>query len=266
MTLSFEKVLSEEMAFYKLKSIPILLIEDDINKNIKPLLLELIAHNEDLNVNFFCYEQPVYLWNKILKNKQNIKYYEKFVFDDFEKYTGTKCCILIDSINQMALNMGWNACLKCLHRLKTNTNVERIIIVMHKDCLSHYSKLQIHLRHLINASISYDSDDNCKVKITIKKNNKIIRSEERLSYDLKTNTLQLLPIEKINIMDENQVKPSPENLTTFKIEVDQTDKMEKYKLKLPYMNKINEGESKVYYEPDTVDDWDEEDPDEDLDI
>ncbi|KAJ0173015.1 hypothetical protein K1T71_011191 [Dendrolimus kikuchii] len=253
------------MTFYKLRSTPTLLIEDDINKNIKPLLIEL-AHHEKNNINFFCYEQPVYFWNNIFNYSPNIKYYKDFNSDDFEKYTNAKCVVIIDSINQMALYLGWNQCLKCLQCLKNNTNVERLIVVMHKDCLSHYSKLQVHLRHIVNAIISYDADDNCKVRVVIKKNNKIFRSEERLSYDLKTSALKLLPIEKVVAKDENPEKPLPGNLTTFKIEVDQTDKMEKYKLKLPYMSKINEGESKVYYEPDAVDDWDEEDPDEDLDI
>ncbi|PZC83565.1 hypothetical protein B5X24_HaOG207548 [Helicoverpa armigera] len=87
-----------------------------------------------------------------------------------------------------------------------------------------------------------------------------------MAYDSKTSLLTLTPVIKQEIKEEEPEKPLPTNLTTFKIEVDQNEKIQKYNLKLPYMSKIHEGESKVYYEPDAVDDWDEEDPDEDLDI
>ncbi|KAF9795768.1 hypothetical protein SFRURICE_018896 [Spodoptera frugiperda] len=124
----------------------------------------------------------------------------------------------------------------------------------------------LHTGFEVNVVISYDKTNAQKVWIRLKKGNKIIRSEEILSHDTKTSVLSLSPVVRLEQKEEEPEKPLPANLSTFKIEVDQNEKIHKYNLKLPYMSKIHEGESKVYYEPDAVDDWDEEDPDEDLDI
>lgn len=253
------------MSLLKIRSAPIILIEDDANKNIIPLLLELVP-SERSTINLFCYEQPAAVWRSVF-HKSNIKCYEEFKIDSFNQYTSSKCTVIVDSVNQMALCLGWNECLKCFQRLSRDSKVEKLILVLHKDCLSHSSKLQIHLNHLANAVISYGTKSPFKVSLKIKKGSKVSNTDETISYDIKTSTLRLTPIVKQNKKDdEPDNKPSPGSLTTFKIEVDQLEKMEKSKLKLPYMSKIHEGESKVYYEPDAVDDWDEEDPDEDLDI
>ncbi|XP_049879255.1 elongator complex protein 5 [Pectinophora gossypiella] len=253
------------MTLFKLRTAPLLLIEDDGNKNILPLLLDLVQQ-EKTSLNLFCYEQPASNWRNILKEKQNIIYYKEYDPDLYDKYTSGKCSVIVDSVNQMAICLSWSKCLENIKRFLSNQNVAQIILVLHKDCLPHYSKLRIHLNHIASAIISYDKTDPCKVNIQLKKSGKVVKSEEILTLDNRTGVLKTVPIVKAEKKEEEPEKPLPGNLTTFKIEVDQTDKLEKYKLKLPYMSKINEGESKVYYEPDAVDDWDEEDPDEDLDI
>lgn len=254
------------MSLVKIRSAPTILIEDVANRNIIPLLLELVP-SERSTINMFCYEQPPTIWRRVF-HKSNIQCYEEFMTDSFNRYTNTKCTVIVDSVNQMALCLGWNKCLKYFQRLSRDPNVEKLILVLHKDCLPHSSKLQIHLSHLANAVISYDANNPLNVSLKIKKGSKVTNTEETLSYDNITSSLRLTPIVKQDKRDDEpeEKKISPGSLTTFKIEVDQLEKMEKSKLKLPYMSKIHEGESRVYYEPDAVDDWDEEDPDEDLDI
>lgn len=253
------------MSLLKIRSAPTILIEDDANKNILPLLIELVP-SERSTVNIFCYEQPAPVWRSVF-HKSDVECYEDFESDSYNQYTSSKCTVIVDSVNQMAICLGWNECLKCFQGLSRDSNVEKLILILHKDCLPHSSKMQIHLNHIANAVVSYDAKNPSKVSLKIKKGSKVTNTNESLSYDTNTSTLRLTPIIKQdNKDDEPEVKPSPGSLTTFKIEVDQLEKMEKSKLKLPYMSKIREGESKVYYEPDAVDDWDEEDPDDDLDI
>ncbi|KAM3963915.1 elongator complex protein 5 [Aphomia sociella] len=253
------------MTLFKLKSAPIILLEDDSNKNILPLLLDLMNH-DNVPLKFFTYEQPISYWENVFKVRPNTIFYEHFKTDQYKEYINTKCSVLIDSVNQMSLCLGWNECLKCIKRLINDNNVIKLTVILHKDCLLPFSKLQIHLNHIATAVVSYDLVDVNKIRVNLKKAGKYVKSEELLSYDAQIGTLKCTPIVKEIKVDNEPEKPMPENLSTFKIEVDQTEKIEKYKLKLPYMSKINEGESKVYYEPDAVDDWDEEDPDEDLDI
>lgn len=59
----------------------------------------------------------------------------------------------------------------------------------------------------------------------------------------------------------------PESLATFKINFDEEEEVARNALKLPYerSNEANEPPGpKIIYHPDSDDDFDEEDPDEDL--
>lgn len=238
------------------------LVEDDYNINILPLLNSLVGDQQKINL--FCYDQPIKLWEKVFKN-QDVQYHTEFDSENFIEYTKQPCLVFIDSVNQMALRMGWHKCLTYIRKLKSHENI-KLILVLHKDCLQMHSKLQKHLIHLAHATITYSDSDPLKIAVQIKLGNKFVKTEEILSYDGTTSVLKCERITKAVLKDEEPVKLNPGELTTFKIEVDQTQQLEKHNLKLPYMSKINEGQSKVYYEPDAVDDWDEEDPDEDLDI
>lgn len=254
------------MALLKLKSAPLILIEDDGYKNIIPLLIELTQTNKHAQ-KIFCYEQPVSLWKNIFKENNNYFYYEEFEPDKYDKYITQKCTVIVDSVNQMALLLGWWACLNNIKKLHLDPNVVQLILILHKDCLNHGTKLKLHLNHIASAVIIYHTNNSNKIKVKVKKSGKVIYSEEVLCYDSKTSCLKSTSvINKKNEPSNDIQHPQPAELSTFKIESSQIEQMEKYKLKLPYMSKINHGESKVYYEPDAVDDWDDEDPDDDLDI
>ncbi|XP_004928927.1 elongator complex protein 5 [Bombyx mandarina] len=253
------------MTLFKLKSAPILLIEDDINVNTLPLLFALLEDEKNV-INFHIYEHQEELWKEAFKNKSNVKVYSEYQDEKYDIYTKIPCTMIVDSVHQMFYSLGSNKFMKLLKRLQGNPCVERIIIILHKDCMAHSSKLRIHMNYIANAVISFDSNNVLKALINIKKGAKFIKTEEIFSLCIKTKTLNLTPVPKETKKDDEPEKPSPEKLSTFKIEVDQTEKLQKYNLKLPYMSKIHEGESKIYYEPDAVDDWDEEDPDDDLDI
>lgn len=254
------------MTLFKLKAASSLLIEDDYNKNVLPIVTELVD-NTDCIIKIFCYERSVQVWQNAFKGK-SVQCFEGFVKDECTSTTNqtNKLVCIIDSVNQMELEMGWNECLRNLRNLENNSKVMKYILVLHKDCILPHSKLNINLNFITSAIISYDNTISNKVWIQIKKNGKYYKSEEMLSYDSRTSSLKLTPIIKANNKVEEPEKVLPSNLSTFKIETDQTQQLEKHKLKLPYMSKINEGQGKVYYEPDAVDDWDDEDPDDDLDI
>ncbi|CAG9559035.1 unnamed protein product [Danaus chrysippus] len=248
------------MALFKIKSAFTVLIEDDINKNILPLLIELLENTEGM-VQVTCYEQPLPLWQTIIHGK-SIK-----CLKGFDNAPVEKSICVVDSLNQMVLDLGWSASLNNIKSLQTNSNVTKLILILHRDCLFPNSKIETHLHHISNAVISFDEVVANKIWVQVKKSGKIFKSEEIMSYDATTSTFKLSPVLKEDNLKVNESeKVSPGSLTTFKIETDQIQQLEKNKLKLPYMNKINEGKGKVFYEPDVVDDWDDEDPDEDLDI
>ncbi|CAF4884535.1 unnamed protein product [Pieris macdunnoughi] len=248
------------MTLFKLKSATTILIEEDNNKNCLPLLYELVK--DDNNVNIFCFDQPVSAWQGIFMNK-HINCYKEVPTNFVTLKENTT--LIIDSVNQMALTVGWNKCLKQLRDFQLNLNVTKLVLILHKDCILLNSKLQINLIHMTHAIVSFYPKHNNKLSIQIKKAGKFIKSDETYCYDSKIGCVKLTPIVKLSKKDEVE-KVAPANLTTFKIETDQISQLEKNKLKLPYMSKINEGQGRVFYEPDAVDDWDDEDPDDDLDI
>ncbi|CAK1541560.1 unnamed protein product [Leptosia nina] len=248
------------MTLFKLKSATTILIEEDYNRNCLPLLEDLVQGDDILNI--LCFEQPVAAWQDTFVNKRVHCLSE---YTDKILKTNEKSTVIIDSVNQLALSLGWKQCLRHLRTFQLDSYITKLIIILHKDCILLNSKLQIQLNHLAHAIISFDSKCCDKLNIQIKKAGKFIKSEESIMYDSKANCIRLTPIIKQSTKSEEE-KVAPANLTTFKIETDQIHQLEKNKLKLPYMSKINEGQGRVFYEPDAVDDWDDEDPDDDLDI
>lgn len=251
------------MALLKLKSASFVLLEDDYNQNLLPLLIELVQ--DDNKINMFCYEQPISYWLNVFKNK-NVKFCDESLLPSDQFITRDKSAVIIDSVNQMVISLGWAKCLKYLKKLHSEPTVSKLIVILHKDCLAPASQIQTHLNHIANAIVSYDTSNSSKIRVLIKKAGKIFKTEELLSYDHNASILISRPILKPEVKENAVDTVSPANLSTFKIEVDQLNQLAKHQLKLPYMSKINEGQGKVYYEPDAVDDWDDEDPDDDLDI
>lgn len=250
------------MTLFKLKATSCVLIEDDCNKNVLPLISELVENSGCNALKILCYEQPVFVWQNIF-TRNSLQ-----CFRDLQEWlnsTTDKCIYVIDSVNQMILDIGWNNCIKHIQSLLLNPTLIQLILILHRDCLMN-SRIQIQLHHLANAVVSYEEKNPHQIIVQIKKNGKFFKSEETISYNALTSSLKLTPVVKEVASTGEPEKIQPNELSTFKIEVDQTQQLEKNKLKLPYMSKIDEGKGKVYYEPDAVDDWDDEDPDDDLDI
>ncbi|XP_068623767.1 elongator complex protein 5 [Battus philenor] len=251
------------MTLFKLATVPVIVLEDYSNSNILPLIKHIATG--DIHKHIFCYEQPISLWENVFDD-ESMQYHMDFNPERFTEYTNQRCCILIDSVNQMVLDLGWFKCLNYIKKLKYSANVVKLILVLHKDCLFINSKLEKNLKYLANGVVSFSSNNPAYISVTLKLGNKLVITDEILSYDCANSVLKSDRVIKEVVKEDEPIKPTPASLSTFKIEVDQTQQLEKHNLKLPYMSKIGEGQSKVYYEPDAVDDWDDEDPDDDLDI
>ncbi|XP_023943750.2 elongator complex protein 5 [Bicyclus anynana] len=251
------------MTMFKLKAASFVLIEDDCNKNPLPLISELVENSTRLKI--LCYEQPVCVWQNI-SSANSLQCYKESQLDEWlSSSSDEKCTYIIDSVNQMILDKGWCNCLKYIRKVLLTPGMVKLIVILHQDCLTN-SKIQIQLSHIANAIVSYDKVNPLMIRTKIKRGGKFFKSKEIVSLDTLSSSLKLTPVEKEIVSNDEPEKVLPNELSTFKIEVDQLQQLEKNKLKLPYMSKINEGKGKVYYEPDAVDDWDDEDPDDDLDI
>uniref|UniRef100_A0A0A9WNH0 Elongator complex protein 5 n=3 Tax=Lygus hesperus TaxID=30085 RepID=A0A0A9WNH0_LYGHE len=65
-------------------------------------------------------------------------------------------------------------------------------------------------------------------------------------------------------VDVKPIESTPQVLTTFKLTLDDKEKESRRQVVLPYLKTAGSG--KIIYEPDANDDWDDEDPDDDLEI
>lgn len=58
----------------------------------------------------------------------------------------------------------------------------------------------------------------------------------------------------------------PTKLTTFKLSLEDNEKETRSQVVLPYLKTTQAPKGAIFYEPDNNDDWDDEDPDDDLEI
>ena len=144
-----------------------------------------------------------------------------------------------------------------------SSSVNVIIATLHGDChlVSEVSMLKNHSDLWLTVSTT---DFKC-TKFN-KRHNKG-KLEQKL-YDLvienfevksATTSSSLTKIEKTKVQDETM--PS----STFNLQLSEKEREDRSKLELPYW-KADKKDSKIEYIPDDNDDWDDEDPDDDLDV
>lgn len=161
------------------------------------------------------------------------------------------------------------------HIIQTNKDKRQVQVVtlIHKDVLPQDNALKCFL-HLARTSLDVTPHEaECsKVYVKHKKSSgKLVEEISCVGFDDYYN------IEINEIKEESGVKKTCEDefvkdmsqLTTFKLDLGSEEKKARSELVLPYIkknvNQSGEGAS-IYYEPDERDDWDEDDPDDDLDI
>lgn len=101
-----------------------------------------------------------------------------------------------------------------------------------------------------------------------KSGGKVVRQIEEFYFEkgmLKTGVIKKLDAQKL--VQESMQEIEPDKLTTFKISLEEDEKKAREELVLPYLPKDSKRkEGEIFYQFDEIDDWDEEDPDDDLDI
>ncbi|GFG33551.1 hypothetical protein Cfor_03451 [Coptotermes formosanus] len=155
--------------------------------------------------------------------------------------------------------------------------VSQIVCLMHEDTLPDAHVTLPQLCHLATSSIRIGpstqfSRGNPVASITHKKQGgKVLRHVECYAVDtnnrVKTEVLtELMPTNRGVTKDVCSDSDLPQDLTTFKLSLGQQEREARSQLVLPYLRVNSEKGGRVFYQPDAADDFDEEDPDDDLDI
>ncbi|XP_041378331.1 elongator complex protein 5-like [Gigantopelta aegis] len=193
-----------------------------------------------------------------------------------------KCVVAIDSLSFLLLHRGAPYTCQALHTLKscksaTGCVVEQVISLVHGNLHNDHDLRK--LEHVSSSVVRVTSppdqqhDMFCSV-VHRRISGKVIKTTELVKLD----GLNILSTQN---WQHDSVKRSPEQAEsidpaanlTFNLTLSENEKEARRQLVLPYTKEQRRQpriqssvSSMIYYEPDKADDFDEEDPDDDLDI
>ena len=194
--------------------------------------------------------------------------------------------VVIDSLTDLLVFFRHSEVTNFVRKLRqTFGKQSKLVAVIHQTCLSE-SALD-DLRKFFNTV--FEISDLSGKKVTekicainhLKPGGKLVCSKEILKFESDW-SIKSFPFEDTSVKKIIEEEELIDNLTTFNLETTKdTEKKAKDNLVLPFYKdtqiagqvKIqgqgeskSEAEGKIYYEPDSGDDWDDEDPDDDLDF
>ena len=188
--------------------------------------------------------------------------------------------IVIDNLTDLLVFYSHTSVTQLVRRLRQGSvKKNKIFFVVHRDCLA--AEILEDIVKFVTTTITItdiNSDKVCKVQHT-KPGGKLVTSTELIRQDSEGNikTEEYKEV-KARAVAEDGEESLIESLTTFSLSTRQREKEVKDKLVLPFYKDNQTGSSagqvklagnsgtKIYYEPDSGDDWDDEDPDDDLDF
>lgn len=200
-----------------------------------------------------------------------------------------KVAVVVDSISKLLLWQSPSAVCTFLHQLfsssaGTGYQVVQVACLVHCDLHDDHTLKAVNFlaSSIVSLSQSENSDEAvtwCKI-LHKRKTGKVIRKLESLSigddHKLTEHEERDWNVSSSDIHSTEPTKEAdPTKDLTFNLKLTDDEKQARSNLKLPYMfheEKTSEvtinrpGEGRVFYQPDEADDFDEEDPDDDLDI
>jgi len=195
-----------------------------------------------------------------------------------------KQTIVIDSLTDLLIFQKPTMVASMVKKLKLKaSNKAKLLLVLHKDCLD--ENLAEAMQQLATTKVNTEKVDETEAfpllcKITHRKlGGKMVSNKEVVKMDVSGNIKVEAYKEDRNMskyIEEDNTDEVMDKLTTFDIGTSRNKEKEaKEKLVLPfYKEEQKDGEvkiqgedpGKIYYEPDSGDDWDDDDPDDDLDF
>lgn len=187
--------------------------------------------------------------------------------------------LVINSLSWILRHVSPPAVCKTLHQLKKGGAVRAVIGLLHADM--HQSGTVGSVCHLATSVITVApgiKGDEAVAKITKRsKSGKVTQDEEIFSIK---EDLSVTVMSKPNYTRHKQTEPEEQQMDpaanlTFNLRLSDTEREAKEKLALPFvfskekktaLLQSGPGSGRILYEPDASDDYDQEDPDDDLDV
>lgn len=181
------------------------------------------------------------------------------VSDNYTKLH-SKTNVILLPLSTLLVNFNAGAVFQIINKLKKNPNAKQIFL---------WATVKNVSEHFVIPFLEYMADmivtfvDSSHLSILSRKTGGLISNKD-YDYQLANGDLSVKEVKRIaQKLPEPTIKP--ESLGTFKIDLDEEELVARNALKLPYERTSDEPkESEIVYTPDADDDFDDEDPDEDL--
>uniref|UniRef100_A0A1B6HZ91 Elongator complex protein 5 n=1 Tax=Homalodisca liturata TaxID=320908 RepID=A0A1B6HZ91_9HEMI len=199
------------------------------------------------------------------------------VLKDIQKNvkTESKTVIVIDSLSLLVLlypDVSYKSIWNLVNQqVLPGRQQQQVICLIHTDVLPGGKKTlkMFELLATTNLIVFHDKSKSIVTTSHRKASGRIIQTIEEFSTDSATGLISTKEIElskASKIRNENDNIANIDNDVTFKLGLEDEEKRARSELVLPYLKTAKPGSGEIVYEPDANDDWDEEDPDDDLNI
>lgn len=186
--------------------------------------------------------------------------------------------LIIDSLSWVIRHHNPVAICQQLHELKKGGAIRTICCLLHMDL--HQQGIVGSICHLANTVITVTPVNNApysEAKTTHRKKSGKVMQEEEFFMVMENLTLSIekRPSQSGHVQIQPDAKADPTSNLTFNLHLSEVEREAKEKVALPFvfsqekksaLLKKGQGSGQIIYEPDANDDFDEEDPDDDLDI
>ncbi|CAL4209033.1 unnamed protein product, partial [Meganyctiphanes norvegica] len=204
-------------------------------------------------------------WDK----EENMVHLNRPLYELFDfKSSNQENVIIIDRIEDFVNHQSELQLINSLHKLSKDSNVSQVIIHCSTDVLS--ESFLSALSYISAAKIMLKPTVPCICKVVFrKKSGKLIKAHESFKLSDKFVIQNVIVVEKTVPTSQDETSDVDAILaaqTTFNLTLTEEQKFAKNKLLLPHQRIVSVHGGHIHYTPDDVDDWDEDDPDEDLDI
>jgi len=183
------------------------------------------------------------------------------------KNTSSSNVVILNSLTPMLLENSLKHVLQFLHIVRKDEKITALIVTIHGDC--HSAKV---VQILMNHSDLWLKIHSLDFKRTVMLKSHPKGKVEHSLYDILIENGQLIaakissnPVVTLVPAIVEADKPDESVLPTssFNLNLSEKEKEDRSKVEMPYWKKKD---AKIEYTPDENDDWDDEDPDDDLDF
>ncbi|CAH1782510.1 unnamed protein product [Owenia fusiformis] len=195
--------------------------------------------------------------------------------------TQQKVAVVVDAISSLIQTQGIVKICQQIQSLKNdrfpNTELTKIVLVVHEDLHESLAALDYTASTIIYISHATPSQSICDT-LHKRPSGKVKRSNELLIFGIDGEISSAQEISQDEKEKETEEDVDPAANLTFNLSLKDSEKKAREQLQLPYMfhqqgavksgpaTSVTPGTGQIYYECDDVDDFDEEDPDDDLNI